>query len=549
MSTVKNRPNVLILCMDQWDMHMKLPDGVALPTLRRLEQLGVTLDAHYCTVPICTPSRTTMWTGQHAKTVGMWDNTNFPWISSLSSDTPTLGTMMRNEGYYTAFKGKWHVSEVDSLTEDALDAYGFSDYQLWGDCWGAPLEGEMKDGAVAFETVDWLQHKAPTNQPWLLVSSLVNPHDIMYHADEDEFPGAGDNAVFGTHLHPPQDLGITREWFDPDLPPNFDDDLSQMPYGPRAYKQFVEAHYTTVRDENPEAWKKRRNYLINCMRLVDQEFAKIVAELDRQNLWENTIVIFTSDHGEMNGAHKMHQKGGIHYQEATVVNMTAIVPGGERGVRSNAVGSHVDLAPTVLGFAGVTDAERAERYPQLPGRNLAQVMHTPSTASAPRGSTQTPGDGALLMWDGLHQQDPDWSATGALFPILNLPQHEREKALKDVGRRFGAPDFTKRTFYRAVVDGRYKLVRWFSPLEYATPKTVAELYETADIVVHDLLNDPHELQNIGDRAHPQFDADLVAALLAKLNALIDRELGEDHCPIDLDLFGTRDVTYSASTSP
>lgn len=490
MATAPSRPNVLVLCIDQWDMHMDLPDGVELPTLRRLEEHGVTLERHYCTVPICTPSRTTMWTGQHAKKVGMWDNTNFPWIDSMSTAIPTLGTMMRQEGYYTAFKGKWHVSDVTPLTSDALEPYGFSDYQLWGDPWGGPLEGEIKDGAIARETVDWLQHKAPADQPWLLVSSMVNPHDIMYLAEEDEFPGAGDHAVFGKSLHGSQDLGITRAWFDPELPPNFDDDLQQMPYGPRAYKQFVEQHYTTVRDERVDAWKKRRNYLINCMRMVDQEFATIIDELDRQNLWENTVVIFTSDHGEMNGAHRMHQKGGIHYQEATVVNLTAVVPGGEAGVRSNAVGSHLDLTPTVLGFAGVTEDERAQRYPQLPGRNLAEVLRTPSEATPPRGSQDSPGDGALLMWDGLHQQDPDWSATGALFPILNLPQEERPAALQRVGENFGAPDFSKRTFYRTIVDGRYKLVRWFSPLEYATPQTLDELYETADVVVHDLVEDP-----------------------------------------------------------
>lgn len=544
MSQSQNRPNVLILCIDQWDMHMDLPEGVELPTLTRLQKLGVSLDRHYCTVPICTPSRTTMWTGQHAKNVGMWDNTNFPWIDSMSPDVPTLGTMMRAEGYYTAFKGKWHVSEIAPFTENALEPYGFSDFQLWGDPWGGPLEGEIKDGATALETVDWLQYKAPKDQPWLLVSSMVNPRDIMYLAEEDEFPGAGDNAVFAKQLHASQDLGITREWFDPELPPNFDDDLEQMPYGPRAYKQFVEQHYTTVRDNKPEAWKKRRNYLINCMRLVDREFGRILAELDRQNLWENTVVIFTSDHGEMNGAHKMHQKGGIHYQEATVVNLTAVVPGGESGVQSTAVGSHLDLTPTVLGFAGVTDTEREARYPQLPGRNLAEVLRSPSTATPPRGSAEEPGDGALIMWDGLHQQDPDWSATGALFPILNLPQDERAAALQRVGGQFGAPDFSKRTFYRTVVDGRFKLVRWFSPLEYGRPETLEELYETADVVVHDLLEDPHELENIGDQAHPKYDAELVAGLLQKLNALIEREVGDDELPFDLNLFGTRDVAYA-----
>lgn len=272
------------MCMDQWDMHMDLPDGVELPTLTRLESMGVTLDRQYCTVPICTPSRATMWTGQHAKNVGMWDNTNFPWINPLSTDHKTLGTMMREQGYYTAFKGKWHLSDIPVATPNALEPYGFSDYQLWGDMFGRPLEGYTHDSNVADETVDWLRRKAPKDQPWLLISSMVNPHDIMYLADPDEGPTAGENAMFSGVLHDVQDVEATEAWWDPALPKSLNDDMAQQPEGPRAYRDFIEYHYTKVPEGRDDIWQKRRNYLINCMRMVDAEFAKIVAELDRQNL-------------------------------------------------------------------------------------------------------------------------------------------------------------------------------------------------------------------------------------------------------------------------
>ncbi|MGO4956516.1 sulfatase-like hydrolase/transferase [Luteococcus sp. Sow4_B9] len=378
-----------------------------------------------------------------------------------------------------------------------------------------------------------------------MISSMVNPHDVMYLAEEGEFPGAGDNALFAGALHHSQDMHMTRAWWDPELPANFEDDLSQQPYGPKAYKQFVEDHYTTVPDEDRELWKKRRNYLINCMRMVDAEFGKIVDELDRQDLWENTVVIFTSDHGEMNAAHKMHQKGGIPFQEATVVNMTAVVPGGAQGVRTSAVGSHLDLTPTVLAFAGVDDERRQELYPALPGRDLSKVFTRPEQATAPRGTAEEPGDGALLMWDGLHQQDPDWTRAGGMKGLLNLPPDPqlRTKALLAKGQEMGAPDLAKRTFFRAVVDGRYKLVRWFSPLEYGAPTSVDELYETSDVTLHDLVADPDEMENLGNPEHPQHDPQLVDRLLVKLNALIERELGTDACPMDLDMFGTRDVLY------
>ena len=81
-----------------------------------------------------------MWTGVHAIHTGLWDNTNFAWINELSSEIPTIGHMLREQGYYTAFKGKWHLSAVPHR-EDALERYGFSDFQQWGEMFGAPLAG------------------------------------------------------------------------------------------------------------------------------------------------------------------------------------------------------------------------------------------------------------------------------------------------------------------------------------------------------------------------------------------------------------------------
>ena len=80
-----------------------------------------------------------MWTGVHAKHTGLWDNTNFAWIGELSRDIPTVGHLLRDQGYYTAFKGKWHLSWLEH-SEDALEPYGFSDFQLWGEMYGANAE-------------------------------------------------------------------------------------------------------------------------------------------------------------------------------------------------------------------------------------------------------------------------------------------------------------------------------------------------------------------------------------------------------------------------
>ena len=544
-----NRPNILILCMDQWDTHMDLPDDVDLPALRRLEAQGVSFDRQYCTTPICTPSRATMWTGVQATQTGAYENTNQAWIEGLTHDIPTIGHMLREQGYYTAFKGKWHLSWLEH-SEDALEPYGFSDFQLWGEMYGEPLEGALRDDNVAFETVDWLETKAPTlDQPWLLVSSMVNPHDIMFYLpDPIEMPPPG--GAMGPLKTPQQRLGWFDKQWDIGLPDNHADDLALQPYGVHAYKESVEFNYGRVPDDRPDLWLRRRNYLINCMRLVDAQFDTILTAMDRQNLWENTIVIFTGDHGEMNGAHRMQQKGAIHFDEAAIVNLTAVVPGGPQGQRTDAVGSHLDLAPTLLEFAGLSQEEIAARYPHLKGRSLKDVILNPD-GDGPRGSVNNPGDGALICWDNVGSIDLEWNKTGALRELstMDLSPGNRfvdtEARLKAAGEQYGAPDYSKRTFLRAVVDGQYKLVRWFSPDAYGNPSTLDELYASCDVTLHDLVNDPGELENIGNPSHPRHDPALVERMLAKLHALVRHEIGDDHAPFDLDMFGTREVKRHA----
>jgi arylsulfatase len=86
-------------------------------------------------------------------------------------------------------------------------------------------------------------------------------------------------------------------------------------------------------------------------------------------------------------------------------------------------------------------------------------------------------------------------------------------------------------------------VRWFSPNEYGNPATLEELYATGDITLHDLVNDPGELENLGHPDHPQHDPALVERMLGKLHKLVQEEIGEDRVPFDLDMFGTRQVKY------
>jgi len=171
--------NILVLTCDQHNAHLPRPSGYELPNHDRLEAQGLVFDDFQVATGLCTPSRSVMWTGQHAPLTGMWDNTNMAWIDDMDPAKRTVGHMLRDAGYYTAFKGKWHLSEVPGTgTEDALEPYGFSDFQGFGEIWGEALDGYERDGDIAADAETWLTQKAPgiaESQPWFLAVNLCNP--------------------------------------------------------------------------------------------------------------------------------------------------------------------------------------------------------------------------------------------------------------------------------------------------------------------------------------------------------------------------------------
>src|SRR5215469_17901460 len=132
--------NILFILTDQ-ERHFRpgeLPEDYRLPAHERLARKGIVFENHQINSCVCTSSRSVLYTGQHIQQTKMFDNTNFPWITSMSTDLPTIGDMLRKAGYYTAYKGKWHLSkEFETVNElgspskiftKEMEAYGFSDY-------------------------------------------------------------------------------------------------------------------------------------------------------------------------------------------------------------------------------------------------------------------------------------------------------------------------------------------------------------------------------------------------------------------------------------
>jgi arylsulfatase A-like enzyme len=157
------RPNILFIFTDQERYWPKWPAGLSLPAHETLQKRGVTFHKHYCPATMCTSSRSVMMTGLTTPNNGMFENVDVPYISSLSPKIPTFGHMLRKAGYYTAYKGKWHLSrkidaeEPDRLFTREMEDYGFSDFNGPGDIIGHTLGGYQFDHLISGSAVTWLR--------------------------------------------------------------------------------------------------------------------------------------------------------------------------------------------------------------------------------------------------------------------------------------------------------------------------------------------------------------------------------------------------------
>ncbi len=542
MSDSEQRMNILMIVTDQEYAHQDLPDGASLPNRERLKARGVTFKNHQVTTTVCTPSRSVMWTGQHTPLTRMLDNTNLAWIDDMRADPetlPTVGHLLRDQSYYTAFKGKWHESEFpEGDTSDAMEPYGFSDFQESGDVQGMPLDGFTKDPQIAADAAAWLKGMAPDiakSQPWYLAVNFVNPHDIMYFdTDDDEMVQVrGMFPIFGA-----PDAPLYQAEWPTTLPASFTDDLSQHPPAVQNYKVTSDGAYGKIPVERKDMWRNHVNYYINCMIDVDRHIGTVLDALEQSGQNENTVIIFTSDHGEMAGAHHLRQKGSVAFRETVNVPLVIVDPRQQGGITTEVVGSHLDLVPTTLAFAGLPESELRKRYPFLKGYDLSNVAADPESAG-PRGSSENPGKGSLYTYDMLMTIDMEWLMRNAPKVLdtaaaeAGVEFHRGTEAFKSIVDEIGTPDPDKRELYRGVFDGRHKLIRYFGLAHYQQPQSVEQLLADNDVALYDLLSDPGETNNLANSDNPDYDESLLAGMNAKLNALIEAEIGEDKVLIEL----------------
>jgi arylsulfatase A-like enzyme len=521
--------NILFILTDQerYFRPGELPAGYSLPAHERLRKRGTTFVNHRINSCVCTPSRSVVYTGQHIQQTRMFDNTNFPWIKSMSTEIRTLGDLLREAGYYTAYKGKWHltkefetVNKLDAPTKiftQEMEAYGFSDYFGVGDIIAHTQGGYLHDGVIAAMGGSWLRGKgrelAAEGKPWFLAVNLVNPHDVMYY--DTDGPGTKIQAKRGI-MHgarDPADPLYARQW-DFKLPPNHAQPLD-APGRPPAHRDFLRSHDALVGAIPSEEarWRRRHNYYLNCLRDVDRNIAAVLAELDAAGLTDRTIIILTADHGDMDGAHQLHAKGAVSYREQNNVPLIVAHPAYSGGKQCRAVTSHLDIAPTLVRLTGVAPEKRAGILKGLPGKDLSGVLAAPEKAGI-----NAVRDGALFNYNMFAYMDGDFINKA----LDHIQKGGKPGDLKAAGI---VPDMMKRGAVRSVYDGRYVFARYFSPKEHNRPTTLEDIYRLNDVELFDLQADPLEMNNLA-MSGKQHRA-LVLAMSEKLNRLIDTEVGED----------------------
>jgi arylsulfatase A-like enzyme len=520
-----NRPlNIILIIRDQTRFDLPVAAGYRTPALDRLAQQGISFHNHYIASAMCTPSRAAFFSGHPPQVNGVFDQMETGWVPNLRQDQPNMGSMMKKLGFQTAFFGKWEM-EADLIPpkptvnySQALQPYGFDIYQPDGDKVGAPNQGYDTDVYTASEGVRWLRGNVPklreSGQPFFMIMSYLNPHDIMYaDANVPGTPQVQKAVLDEAIVTPPQNSLYTQRW-NTAPSPTLLESLSApgMPPALAEYHTGWEGVLGTIPTDRPDMWEVFNDYYLNMIRDTDLSLQQLEDGLDELGLWEDTVVIFTADHGEMAGDHGgIRGKGPMAYEGNSHVPLIVVHPDYPQGQSSDVVTSHLDLMPSLPGLAGVPEDQRRAAVQGLPGHDFSRVLATAETAGP-----QAVRPGALFNYVGPITIDSDYCVAAMKQLLQNKPAPpltELQSKLK------------KRGFMSFAFDGQYKFARYYAPANFNTPSTLEEILRDNDVQLFDLRNDPLEASNLA--LDPEKNKDLILRMNALLNELMADEVGKN----------------------
>jgi arylsulfatase len=411
------RPNILWICTDQqrYDTIGALNNPyVQTPNIDRLVREGVTFTHAYCQSPICTPSRASFLTGTHPTRTRNTRNGN----DAVAPGHPPLVTkLLADVGYDCGLIGKLHLSSayrrIERRTDDGYRYWQYShaprddwatghDYADWVRAQGYSLKelNKSPDGVpaelhqttwCARKTIDFLREQRD-GRPWLASVNIYDPHPpfnppATHRArfDPAQMPGplfresdiAQQEALaaidFQSKVRNPRELDIKSPLI-PASPLHTDWQSAETP-GNRDARTLQAAYYAMIA-------------------LIDDAVGAMVAALEETGQRENTVIIFTSDHGETLGDHGLIEKGCRFYEGLVRVPLIWSWPGHfPAGVVSDALVELTDKAPTLLALAG-------EPIPaHMQGKSLLPILTGAASPAEHRTSVRSEYFDALLEPD------------------------------------------------------------------------------------------------------------------------------------------------------
>jgi arylsulfatase A-like enzyme len=346
------KPNIIFIMTDQQfadAMSCRMGNRyINTPVMDRLASQGRLFTRAYSPNPLSMPARSSIFTGRYTHTTGV--QANDAGAGGWKGLT-VMGTYFRNAGYETAYFGKWHLQYDKSNP----GSHGFSELR-------EPTRGKSEpsspDTRVSELAVRFIHQKH--DKPFLLVASYLNPHNICEYARR--LSGRSQILTCGEIGDPPSSGQLPPPPFNLGPQLNEPDGMTLMR---RGYQ--VEGGLFPVGRFDYNTWSVQRWGYYRMIEMVDAEIGKVMKALQSAGLEENTVIVFTSDHGECAGAHGWNQKT-VFYEESVRVPLIISWKGKTvPGTSVNLVNTGTDILPTMLEFAGIS------KPVELPGLSLMKL--------------------------------------------------------------------------------------------------------------------------------------------------------------------------------
>jgi arylsulfatase A-like enzyme len=364
------RPDILFIMTDHTSARaLASGTGCRTPNLDALAADGRTFNRCYTTHAICSPARASLMTGTYPSTHGIWDCTHTQpknWVRLLPDQPPFFSSYLAEAGYRTGYFGKWHVEPTGKLENFGWQEYdhtssaglkadparpqvslpkeGYRDYRPAGVCTTPdPRHPAFERG------IDFIRRAAASETPFCCFVSASEPHD--------------------PYIAPEAFLNLYNLDTIP-LSPSLHDDNADKP-------EVVRRMHAIWEGLSDADWRRLTASYWSLISFLDAEVGRLIRALKESGRYDNTIIVFTSDHGDMMGAHGLCAKGvGTAYEEVYNIPLILRAPGARTGVADgDSVVSMVDLGPTLL------DLCLARDLPGAQGRSLKPVLedrHNPA---------------------------------------------------------------------------------------------------------------------------------------------------------------------------